>query len=109
MNELAASIIHSLIRVRPEEVALSLSQIQRQIRCPIRVEISKARRHRRCRNPERLRGRYCLPPARLSFDCPRFEIGINQQVRQIWTSLISLLDLIKELRADDAATLPNSS
>src|SRR5581483_254149 len=109
MNEPKLGLVNPFIRVRAEEVALRLRQVERQVRGAVGVEVSEARRHRLHRDARRLRGRDGLPPARLGFEDPRLEVGVEQQIGQVGAALVRLLDLVQELRADDAAALPDAA
>src|SRR5262245_27602163 len=109
MHKSTGRIVDPLICMRPEEVALSLSQIERQVRGAISVKVREAGGHRRGRDAKRLRRCHRLSPARLGFDHPCFEIGIEQKIRKIRPALICLLDLVEKLRTDYAAALPNTA
>ena len=108
VEELAARLVHALVSVRAEEIALGLQQVGRQ--APGAVAVVK-----RQRRAERRRGHAVLdrlndgaPPGSLIVRSAGLaEEVIEQQIAQLRVLVVGFLDLAQEAAADDAAAAPH--
>src|ERR1700730_4472225 len=101
-------LIRTLVSVGTEKVSLRLRQVQRQVRRAIHIEVIQAAGHGQHGNATLHRRSYCKAPVWLGLFYPGLEVGIKQQIGKIMPALVSLLYLVQELSADDAAALPNA-
>src|ERR1035437_3623344 len=108
MDEFRAGPVGALIGVRPEEIALRLGQVLRQLRAAIAVEIGKRRRHRRNWNSHLYGGGYQFAPRSLEPLQPGHELRIQQQTGQAGLTFEGAHDVIEEARANDATALPDA-
>src|ERR1035437_8425929 len=107
VKELAARLVHALVGVRAEVIALRLQQVRRQPRAAIAVE-ERQRRHERRHGDSRLHSLSDHPPPGcLAALDHATEILIQQQVAQIRFGRKRSLDLAQECAADDAARAPH--
>ncbi len=110
MDEPAVGAVGALVGVRAEEVALRLRQIERQVRPCGRCRSSRCEAEMAGHGDARLIA--VVTTTRRQFGLRALnvgvELGVEQQVRQVWRGVVGLLDLVEELRADDAAALPDA-
>src|SRR5208283_1938822 len=103
VEELAAWLVHSLVSVSAEVIALGLEQVGGQPLAAIAV-VERQRRGERRDGNARLDGPgHHVPPGRLAALDDAAEVPIEQQIAQAGTGVVGCLDLAQKRRADDAA------
>src|ERR1035437_8702714 len=107
VEEFAARLVHALVGVRAEVIALRLQQVRRQPRAAIAVEERQRRHERRHRDSRFRRLGHHAPPRCLASPDHFREIPIQQQVAQLRIGRKRSLDLAQERAADDAARAPH--
>src|SRR5260370_2746089 len=107
VEELAARLVHALVGVRAEVIALRLQQVRRQPLASVAVK-ERDRGHKRGHGDSSLHslGHY-PPPATLAPRDDILAIPIQQQVAEIRVGGKCSLDLAEERAADDAAGAPH--
>ena len=107
MEELAAGLINPLVSMRAEVIPLGLQQVRRQTLGAVTVVVCQGRAERRNGNTIL----HCLldrpSPAALGLAGCGLEEGRQQQVDQLFLAVECVLDVSKELAADNATAAPH--
>jgi len=107
MEELASGLVHALVGVGAEIIALGLEQVCGKDRAAVLIEERESRAEGR--NGDALLGGCCddVAPAFLAvLDLPA-EVIVKEKIRELRILVVGLLDLAKEAGADDAASAPH--
>src|SRR5665647_314621 len=107
VKEFAARLVHALVSVRAEIIALRLEQVCRQNGAAVLVVERQRGAERGHRNSLLRRRRHDVAPAFLRALDFAPEIIVEQQVRELRIIIVGFLDLAEETRADDAAAAPH--
>ena len=109
VEELAARLVHALVSVRAEEIALGLQQVGGQ--APRAVPVVKRQRRAEGRRGHAVLGgqNHAAAPGCLVVDQRLAEEVIEEQVAQARVLVEGFLDLAQETAADNAATPPHQS
>lgn len=96
-------------RVRTEVVTLSLEQVRRQVLGAVAVEEAERSAEGRSGDTPESTLADDVPPAGLGLGDGLLEEVVEEQVLEVGVRAVGLGDVLKEDRADDAATTPHES